>query len=294
MLYEIERFIELSNQRKEKFLVVNNIIFKLYQKMIIPFGPVKQDFSIGKKEAKHLLSSMSGLLVRYTNGINKSQISNWYAVICNTFTPLDKLKSKQRSEIYRGLKNCTVERIDAETMSQYGYDVFIAAQERYKSSKVLIPKKEIFERNVLATKSFGDIIHYWGVYNNNKLIAYSSNYIFGKTEAQYTTMKFHPDFMHLYPAYTLIHTMNEYYLQKQNFEYVNDGFRSILHETNIQDFLIRKFNFYKSYTKLNIYYSFPLKTLMPLVFPFKSLFAKFDPRFSALFELEKIRRNSYE
>jgi len=86
--------------------------------------------------------------------------------------------------------------------------------------------------------------------------------------------------------------MNEYYLKEHQFAYVNDGFRSILHDTSIQEFLIKKFGFRKVYLKLHIQYHPLFGIFMKLAFPFRKFIAKFDARFNALFELERIHRKS--
>ena len=49
--------------------------------------------------------------------------------------------------------------------------------------------------------------------------------------------------------------MNKYYLNENNFKYVNNGTRSISHQTNIHDFLIDKFKFRKAYCKMEIEYA---------------------------------------
>ena len=65
--------------------------------------------------------------------------------------------------------------------------------------------------------------------------------------------------------------MNDYYLNEKKFIYINDGARSISHETNIQDFLIQKFKFRKAYCKLHIIYSQKVKLLLLMIYPFRSL-----------------------
>ncbi|MEM1574228.1 MAG: hypothetical protein QXY96_07125 [Candidatus Methanomethylicaceae archaeon] len=232
------------------------IIWREYQKMVTPLGPAKFDYSITEDEAKYLLSKFpKALLVRWTDGFNNQVKSKeWYAVISDKFLDLDEIDSKNRSEIRRGLKNCIVERVDAKLIAERGYDVFISAFERYKGTKKPTITREDFKKRVLIFKDFEDIVHYWGVFYKKELIAYSENYIYDNIEASYSTIKFHPDYLKLYPSYALIYTMNKYYLKDNRFEYVNDGFRNILHQTNIQKYLIDKFKFEKRYTNLYIHY----------------------------------------
>ena len=90
-------------------------------------------------------------------------------------------------------------------------------------------------------RDFEDIIHYWGVFHDNNLIAYSENLSFDDIEVAYSTIKFHPNFLKLYPSYALIYKMNEFYLKNKRFRYVNDGWRIIFHQSNIQSFLEKIF-----------------------------------------------------
>ena len=91
--------------------------------------------------------------------------------------------------------------------------------------------------------------------------------------------------------------MNQYYLNENNFRYVNDGARSISHETNIQTFLIDKFRFRKAYCKLNIIYSTKVRLLLSLIYPFRLIlvFLNFGIfiKLNILLKQENIRR-SYE
>ncbi len=256
MLEYTKRFAELYELLGLRFVIFKGHIWREYQRMVTPLGPAILDYSIIEDEAKYLLSQFSkALLVRWTDGFNNySQSEEWYAVILDKFYDLDELSSKNRSEIRRGLKNCTVEMVDAKFIAENGYDVFISAFDRYKGVKVPKITREEFKKQKLVLDRFGDIVHFWGVFYKGELIAYSENYVYENIEASYSTIKFHPDYLKLYPSYALIYTMNKYYLKDNKFEYVNDGFRNILHQTNIQGFLMEKFRFRKAYTGLYIFY----------------------------------------
>ena len=51
---------------------------------------------------------------------------------------------------------------------------------------------------------------------------------------------------------------------------INNGERTVLHDSNMQDFLL-KFGFRRHYCRLNIIYSSPLHHVVNLVYPFRSL-----------------------
>ena len=89
--------------------------------------------------------------------------------------------------------------------------------------------------------------------------------------------------------------MNEYYLKEMNFDYINDGARSISHETNIQEFLIKKFKFRKAYCKLNVIYNLRIGFLVKLLYSFRLVLKllNFEPftKLNILLDQEKIRRS---
>jgi len=76
---------------------------------------------------------------------------------------------------------------------------------------------------------------------------------------------------------------------------VNDGSRSISHETNIQPFLEQKFKFRKAFCKLHLEYSFLLKLFLVIIIPFERLIDFFPlnlfRKVSVLIKQEKIRRS---
>ena len=63
--------------------------------------------------------------------------------------------------------------------------------------------------------------------------------------------------------------MNKYYLEEKRLKYVNDGARSITEHSNIQSFLIEKFNFRKAYCHLDITYKWWLTVLVKVLFPLR-------------------------
>lgn len=251
-----KRFCELYERLGVKYEFLRDILWLEYNRMIVPLGPVKFDYSISRDEARYLLSRFPrAFLVRSTNGIKESAREySWYAVVCDKFYELDEISAKSRSEIRRGLKNCAVERVDAGYIAEYGYDVFVRAFQRYRNTKKPGVSACDFRKRTLAMKDFDDIIHFWGIFHKQKLIAYAQNYIYDNIEVNYSTVKFDPDFLRLYPSYALFYSMNKFYLGEKRFEYANDGFRNILHETNIQKYLIEKFKFREMYTGLSLFY----------------------------------------
>ncbi|MFO0913903.1 MAG: hypothetical protein U0795_13175 [Pirellulales bacterium] len=287
----IGRYTELLAGRREKFVVVEGKIFRPYSRMAVPLGPASSDYTIATRTARQIIRQLACPLARWTNGFHPESATNgWYSVICREFIPTEKLKAKYRSEIVRGLNNCTVRPIDADYLAHHGHAVYASAAAGYGLSPQAVKGAESFVAEHQVHARFDDIVHNWGVFAGDRLIGYSTNYVFDREEVFYSVVKFDPAHLRLYPSYALFYTMNGHYLRDQQFQYVNDGFRSILHDTSIQEYLIKKFNFHQAFTHLSVQYSPLMSAAMKVLFPAQRLVRRFDHRFDALFELERIRR----
>ena len=106
---------------------------------------------------------------------------------------------------------------------------------------------------------------------------------------EYRTMKAIPEYQKKYAYYGLIFEMNKYYLEEKKLKYVNDGSRSITNHSNIQPFLIEKFNFRKAYCRLNIYYKWWVKLIILIFYPFRSVIPIRQLRY--LLDMEAMARN---
>ncbi len=107
---------------------------------------------------------------------------------------------------------------------------------------------------------------------------------------EYRTMKAIPAYQKLYAYYGLIYEMNRYYLEERGLKYVNDGGRSLTNHSNIQPFLIEKFNFRKAYCHIEIHYRWWLKVVIKTLYPFRdlSLLRKIKP----LLNMEAMAHNA--
>jgi hypothetical protein len=286
-----DRFMELFERRGDPATVVNGAIFKLYSGMVVPFGAADVDYTLSQEEALRVLRLLGGKLLRTTTGFQPARApAEWYAVVCRAFTPVEAVSSsKTRGELRRALRNCEVRRISSEELVRSGYEVYRRAFDRYTGATMPI-SASAFQAHVMATDGFDDVMHHWAVLCSGELAGYASNYVFGETEAAYSTVKLHPDYLKKYTSYALFHRMNEFYLGERKVAYVNDGFRTIRHQTGLQRFLERNFAFEKAYTGVHAFYRLPYRLLVRATFPLRGLIAKVDDRARAVYELERAVR----
>jgi len=229
---------------------------------------------------------------RWTTDFDCKMETEFWHVICDEKLDMSDYSRNTRSKIRRGLKSCDARKITKEILISKGYDSYAAAFSKYNTH--LIPKTlNQFQEEI---NSYNNSWDFWGIYHKDYLIGYSQNKVVDDY-CDYSTIKFHPEYLKLYPSYALFYTMNNYYLNEKCFRYVNDGARSISHKTNIQEYLIDKFRFRKAFCKLKVIYSPRIRVLLILIFPFRFFIKlmKFSPfqKINILIRQEEIRR-SYE
>jgi hypothetical protein len=288
-----DRFMALFERRGEAATVVDGVIYRLYSNMVVPFGPIAADYSISARDAARALRTLGGTVLRTTTGFrpgSEADEDDWYAVICRRFTPIEEVASSNaRSKLRRAMRNCEVRRISCEDVATAGYEVYRRAFDRYRGAETPV-SEPLFAAHNRAGEGFDDVLQHWGVLCDGTLAGYSTTYVFGDTEASYSSLKFDPEHLRRYTSYALFHAMNEHYLGGGRVAYVNDGFRSLKHETELQAFLERTFGFEKATVGLDAFYRQPYRALVRATFPLRSVIGRIDERVRALYELERVVR----
>ncbi len=240
----IRRYIELLQAQGIGYLRFGNIVLREYGQIIIPIGPVIQEKPSVPIDEKKLFRELNGKLAWWSYPKENLGNNGWYAVIKTEATELSDYKSANiRNQIKKGLLNNIVKKISSDFLMEHGYSVYKKALEGYGKKEC---KSEIIYQSELSKYSgFEDIIHFWGIFHNNVLIGYSVVYTYDKKEANISEIRINPGFNKTYPLYALIHSLSTEYLAKNRFQYISDGYRNILHPTNIQELLIQKFGFVK-------------------------------------------------
>lgn len=244
-------------------MIINGVSWRLYQGALLPDAASHIDVSISKEQAREAMRTSGAYFIRYTDRWDSSPGEFWY-VIKDHYGDIEELSSKTRNQVRKALKNCRIEKIDATELLNHGFELYQNAFSRY-SGPLDTVDRSTFEREV----GEGNRREYFAVYTaENKMIAYGVNKIYDDV-CYYDAIRLHPDHLGLYPGYALIYTMNRYYLHEKKFKYVNDGARSISHETNVQDFLISKFKFRRAYCRLNIVYRWDVAIIVRCLYPFR-------------------------
>ena len=267
-------------------------IWRKYNKAIIPNVAPHFIINTSESEMKDILHLQSAIFVRWTSEFDKEEETEFWYVINDRHLELSDYSVNTRSKIRRGLKNLVVKKITKIEVLDRGYDVYASSFSRYKSFSKPLNRADFltFIRNLDGDREF------WGIYlkGTDTLVAYSQNKIFDNC-CDYDEIRFNPIYLKQYSSYVLFYTMNQYYLSERQLQYVNDGSRSIAHNTNIQQFLIEKFKFRKAYCNLHIVYSVGLSISIKILYIFRRLIGlvkiNIFQKFSVLLNQEQIKRS---
>ena len=222
----------------------------------------------------------------------KTPTSFWFLIHSNPME-IEDYDTKTRNQIRKGVKECSVRRITSSELMNEGYHVYASAFKRYKTYLNAKTESEFLDE-IISTPSNWE---YWGVFYKDNLIGYAKVMVINDY-AEYRSIKFDPLFLRMCPSEALIYTLNREYLNNRMFKYVNNGARSISHDTRFPLFLIKKFKFRRAYCRLHIIYNKSVGFLVNLLFIFRGLlsFINFGPfvRINILLYQENLRRHHEE
>ena len=244
--------------------------WKKYNGALITNLPPHKKNDIGK--IKMLVKESNVYFARWvTNFDCQEEMPFWY-IIKKSHTSLDQYSSNIRNQIKKGLKNCVVKKVSKKEIINFGYEIYHSAFKSYKTFNKPVSEKNFIYELINLDKSYD----FWGIYHDNVLIGYSKNRIFNKNICEFCSTKFHPEYLKYRPSEALFYTMSKHYLGENNFNYIHNGTRPLLHQTNIQDFLVKKFQFRKAYCCLKIKYHPFVRILVNIFYPLRN-FLKFIP-----------------
>ena len=224
------------------------------------------------------------LLVRWDSLCKDNK--NWWNVVFTGSYSLESLRKKVRYEIRKGIAKNIYRKVDADEIIESGYEVYKSAYTRYQTYEKIL-SKEKFKINI---KTMPDSIEFRAVYNltSGSMVAFTENIVQHK-KCFMSTMWFTPEALDERAGYFLIHKILEEYINERDFLYVSDGSRNIGHQTNIHDFLIKKFYFHQKKMKLNIVYNPLIFFVVKILYYFKKFFP-IGGKLSTLMTLEKYSR----
>lgn len=285
--------IAASKILEEDIIFHEGIPWRKYQGILLPDLAPHEEITVSKSDCSYLLGKTKAHLVRWHSGFDRRDPTLFWHVIKDGPATLEMLSANTRSKVRRGLKRCRIAITEAKVLAADGYPVYRQAFNRYRTYTRCLSEEE-FRKEILA-RGLDPSWEFWGIWGQaGKLIGFSQNRLQGES-CNYSIIKFDPDFLKLYPSYALFFEMNNHYLNERKLRYVNDGARSIGHATNIQGFLMEKFQFRKAYSMLHVVYNRKIGWAVHMLYPLRSaIFRIRGNRFakaSVLMRQEEIRKS---
>ncbi len=218
-----------------------------YHGALVPDAAPHLELDLGAQDVQFLLKESGAWFLRWSSHFDMDKETAYWHVIKDGPCSLEKLSKNTRNQVRKGLKSCTVGRLQLTDLTTSGYAVYRRAMESYNTDLEILTPREFQDQ--LAGLTQDDTYEFWGVHDlRGELIAYAQNKI-QNDSCNYQVIKLDPSHLKLYSSYALIFQMNDHYLNERKMLYINDGARSIRHDTGVQDFLIQKFKFnYKGRT----------------------------------------------
>ena len=262
--------------------------FYLYRKAWRYDGAPHEEPRLKKEEWQALLKQ-GGLLVRNTYDFDRPEETTFWNLIKDHYGGLEELSGNTRKKVRRSLEKIEFRKISNDFIKSLGYPILKASFEDYP----------IRDRNMTlhTFESYMDECRekdydYWGLfdYDDDRFIGFFTVMLW-KDACEYGLVAVLPEYKRkstAYPYYGLFHTMNQYYLQEKGLRYVTDGARSITEHSNIQDFLIEKFHFRKSYCRLAVHYNWWMKLAVKMLYPIRKIITL--PRMKAILNMEAMQR----
>ena len=249
-----------------QYIEDEGLTWRYNQGGLFPLSPPGAFHAVSYKKARDLMSGGGAHFIRWETDFDSGEVGAWWHVIKDRFDDLEELPKKTRYMVRKAQKRYVAKIVDRSYIADHGYDVYSSAYERYQTHEPLMDRSGFR----YAVSSLPERTEFWGVFEGDRMVAFSENYIESDI-CFYVTMWLDPEAMSNFAGYLLFYRMEQNYLSDRGFKYVSDGARSLSHDTNIHNFLISKFRFRKAYASLNVVYGLWLGLAINLAYPVRHL-----------------------
>ncbi len=261
--------------------------WRLYQKVLIPASLKPAPINLCPSGARDLLCESGASLVRWHTRTFDEPCSYW-CILCERYD-FEGLGRKARNQIRKANRECAVRRLETEWIAANAYDCYAAAFGRYKHGRP-IPRAqfESFQRSCT-----GGPFNFWGAFVDGRLAGFAKCVVSDDYVAL-AAFSFDPGYSKSLPSYALLDALLQTYVL-QDRKTLGNGFLSLHHDTNMQDFLL-KFGFRRAYCDLQLAYRPALGLAVKICFPFRWLIGRLPSRYpvtpiKSLLRQEEVRRS---
>jgi hypothetical protein len=284
---DTDAYVSWLQNTSQNIFEVQGTFWRPYQHGLVPASLKPEPIKVSAEQERELLHKSGGLFLRYFTRRFETPTPFWYTA-CSGYDP-KKLKGKTRTQVQRAYRTCRVERIFPLWLSDNGYGCYLAAFAKYRNAQP--DPKAKFEAECRGAA--GGPFDFWGVFVGDELAGYVK-YLVGADYIAGLEMKLDPRYLSLNSSSALQDTVLTTYVFNQH-KTVYAGFRSVLHDTNIHDFLLR-FGYRRTYCDFKLVYRRSVRGFVSLLYSFRKVAdyipeSRWGNRIHALLRQERIRRS---
>lgn len=230
-----------------------------------------------RRKWKELAGGKHPLFARWTTDFDCQEETEWWCLVKDTPFDVMSLKSNRRSLITRGLKRVEVKVIIPAEHAEQMANVLIKAWKSYDESyEEGNDRKELEEEFRKITRERLGNSEYLGAFlkDTDTMIGYSIYNLFDDW-IEYSVVKTDPEYLNTQVNAALAYHGLERYM-KPGIRYIMGGWRTMVHETNYQDYLLKNFGYRKAYCKLHIRYRLWMKLMILILYPLRNILKKYS------------------
>ena len=220
--------------------------FKYYNRSLLPNNNECEDIVFSKKELKAAFKkNKRALFFIYTSNFDCGVDTDWFYVIQDgNYNYFDNMKSKHRRNIKKNLEKLECKMIVASEHKERIEEIGCLSVKSYRNY------------NDNQKFKFGDHRQIVGCFlkDNHKLVGYEIIDIASK-QVSLSGEKVDPEFKYLNVSFALNNFIINKFKPKSDLSlYISNGQRTLIHQSNHNDFLINYLGFRKAYCYLHIVY----------------------------------------
>ena len=215
------------------------------------------------------------LFARWVSDFDCSEETQWWCIIKDTPFDIMSLKSNRRSLITRGLKRVDVKVIIpadyAEQMSNILVKEWKYYDDSYEEGNDRQKLTDDFKK--MTTENLGNA-EYLGAFlkDTDTMIGYAIYNLFDDW-IEYSVVKTDPEYLNTQVNAALAYFGVERYM-RPGIKYIHGGWRTMIHESNYQEYLLKNFGFRKAYCKLHIQYRPLMQIAVNVLYPLRGIIKK--------------------
>lgn len=202
---------------------------------------------IDRNELRRALLKHKALMAMWTSHWDIENPTEWWWIACDikNYDITKVTKDKMRQKIRKGLKSCDVRPIHVDEFCRLSYPIYHAALISYGIKPM---NEKNYCKHYMGLAAYpGE--QFWGSFYHDQMASYTHATIVDGAVIL-VDGKHDPKLGKFKATTAMEYTMLNHYLN-HGFRYVTNGWRPMLHDTNISDFL-EDFEFRKVFCRLEI------------------------------------------